>query len=68
MKRLLPVLLLSPLLSGCAVFSVAATAVKVTGTATATGIKTAGAVIAAPFKMIGDSEAEKDEGPGSGEG
>lgn len=54
MKRLLPALLLTPLLlNGCAVLSVTSTAVKVTGTAAATGIKTAGAIIAAPFKMIG---------------
>ncbi len=54
---LLPICLL---LNGCTVLRVTGTAVKMTGTAVSTGIKTAGAVIAAPFKAIGNDNEQNE--------
>jgi len=51
--RIATALLLLSALSGCAVIG---TTAKVAGTATSTAIKTTGAVVAAPFKMAGDSD------------
>ncbi|HEY5653875.1 MAG TPA: hypothetical protein VIR63_05870 [Pontiella sp.] len=56
--RITTALLLILSLSGCAIIN---TAVKVTGTAVCTTIKTTGAIVSAPFKMVGDSDSDDGE-------
>ncbi len=55
---MLCVSLLLSLLAATGGCSLITTPVKVVGTAATTTIKTAGAIVAAPFKMADDSEEE----------
>ena len=58
--RIATALLLASCLAGCSVIGATA---KITGTAVSTVIKTTGAIVAAPFKMMGgdDSDSDSDE-------
>ncbi len=63
MKTLAALLLLLPLLNGCAVVSVAGAVVSVTGAVVSTGVKVTGKVIGATIDAVtpdGD-EAEADK-------
>ena len=58
-------LLLCSLLNGCALLSITATVVGVAGTVVSTGVKTTGAIVAGPFKLVGgnDDDEKKDKAP-----